>query len=125
MIWVGRSWFYADVMGGMKIAPGIVAEAVTVDGLFVLDWRRGRRSFDYYSNSAKDYRPVLDQIWDNVPGVRWLGVGWRGGWFKVVILPLWLVPVLTAILPLRWWRLHRSRHQTYGFEVVEPTADQT
>jgi hypothetical protein len=29
--------------------------------------------------------------------------------WKIIVLPLWLLPILTAILPVRWWLIRRRR----------------
>ena len=100
------------------------AAAATVDGQLLLLWAPGPKSFefgyDYDGESARSFRPGLDQIWAGVRGIRWLAIGWGtsriGLNATIVILPLWLVPILAAIPPVRWWRARR-REGGRGFAV--------
>ncbi|HEV2295479.1 MAG TPA: hypothetical protein VGR35_16640 [Tepidisphaeraceae bacterium] len=56
-------------------------------------------------------------FWGGMRGSRWLGIGWGGvSEQKLLILPLWLLPLLTAIAPVRWL-LKRRRERGRGFAV--------
>ena len=96
---VGRSMFAEDVMTLYSAR----LEAATINGQIVV-------KEDRYPWAFPD--PVLSGMEE-----AWLGIGWgtcaRG---KYVILPLWLLPLLTAIPPVRWWRARR-REGGRGFAV--------
>jgi hypothetical protein len=57
-------------------------------------------SFDTYD--AAKVRPAADTVWPNMTGIRPLGIGWNmtGTQDERLILPLWLLPLLTAIPPV-------------------------
>ncbi|HEV2296468.1 MAG TPA: hypothetical protein VGR35_21670 [Tepidisphaeraceae bacterium] len=116
---VVRSTVRGDMLE-LRLSSTTTVGAVTLDGQALL-WR-GRyssnpRSF-YNSQDAASLRPRQDEIWDAVSGIPWLGVGWGiAAPHYVVILPLWLLPLLTAIAPVRWWRRRRGERGR-GFGVV-------
>src|SRR5688500_18404303 len=68
-----------------------------------------RFPFQYFSRSAREVRPQLDRLWrSEARGIRPLGLGWgTANSLTYLILPLWLLPLLTAIPPVRWWRARR------------------
>ncbi len=82
----------------------------------------GGNSFSHHSRGVrKKDRAEQDRMWRNFSGVRWV-ICWGayGRWerFRFVILPLWLVPLLAAILPVRWGRTRR-RDGGRGFPVAQ------
>ena len=117
---VGRSLFQADEFfvplgqeGGLWMG--------TLDGQLMLGSDPSTFNFEHLSFPAWEGRRELDDSWRELTGIRWIGIGWgklRDRAF--LILPLWLVPLLTAIPPVRWWRARR-RNVTRGF-AVERTA---
>jgi hypothetical protein len=125
---VGRSFYRADVM----VAPIWQASEHVVfalDGKVVLT--QVSRTYDRwtcFSVHPSGYRELVESFWRKVAGIRWLGIGWGGtaGWWNILILPLWLVPVVTAVLPVRWWVIRRrARAWRRGFAVevaVESSA---
>jgi hypothetical protein len=107
---VGRSWFRVDMVN----VP-IRLRAVTVDGQLLLMHGPYLRA-SYETGHAAWIRPHVDDVWGDLRGVRWLGVGWGTSGVKVLILPFWLLPLLTAIPPVRWWRARR-RKGGQGFAI--------
>ena len=79
----------------------------------------GPPSFVQFPLDAARLRPAVDNVWRRLRGIRALGVGWNmtGVQDEWLILPLWLLPLLTAIPPARWWRARRRASGT-GFAVV-------
>ena len=74
-----------------------------------------------FAHYVQDAAASNSSYWRTLSGMPWLGIAWNGrAGPNAMILPLWLVPLLTAILPVRWWRAHR-RGGARGFEV-EPAA---
>src|SRR5262245_32799279 len=114
LVLVARSVFRVDVIealtSGYPYAGGGMA---TVNGQCWLVWHFGSRPLDnryhlnYQTERTPAIRPRLDQLWSQAWGVRWLGVGAGTSPQRVLILPLWLVPIVTAILPLKRWRRRR------------------
>ena len=73
--------------------------------------------FSHQTASAAQLRLGQGQSWREMARVRWLSIGWYiTGGPKMVVLPLWLLPLLTAIAPVRWWRA-RQRRGGRGFPV--------
>jgi hypothetical protein len=107
---VGRSFFWLDsvvVPTGQNNSCGVQ----TMDGQLVLMHVRYRLDLHYSSTRTAEERPVYDEMWQRLTGIRWLGMGWeRSRPFsgrKTLILPLWVVPIVTAIPPVWWWRVRR------------------
>src|SRR5688500_6676803 len=117
-LWVVRSYFRAD-QAGISIGQGRLWLSV-IDAQIVAGWDPSAvlpPSVD--SLDAARLRPVLDAVWRRLRGIRALGVGWSmtGVQDEWGVLPLWLIPLLTAIPPVRWWRARR-RASGAGFAVV-------
>jgi hypothetical protein len=73
--------------------------------------------FSYQISSAAQFRLGRGQSWREMAGVHWLGIGWyTTPGPKIFLLPVWLLPLLTAIPPLRWYRARR-RQGGRGFAV--------
>jgi hypothetical protein len=112
---VGRSFFRVDVVR-VPASPGSVG-ATAFDAKLIL-WESpipGDRR--YFTEDVTEYRSAVAKVWNDITGIHWLAVGWGssiGG--NYLILPLWLVPIVTAILPVRWW-MRRRREGRRGFEV--------
>jgi hypothetical protein len=112
---VVRSFSVADwvhVPTGQRSACG----AGSVNGILMLSYIPSARFhghpvdraesplIEYAQEHAATMRPWSAELWEELIGVRWFGIGWgntRGAY--ILILPLWLVPLLTAVLPVRWW----------------------
>jgi hypothetical protein len=119
---VVRSFFRLDgVWAQVRREHGI--KAVTLDGrlwLSVEPYPLGYTA--YFVDEAAANREFYDWMWGELSGVRWLGIGWgnassaRGDYYTVV-LPLWLVPIVTAVLPVRWWVIRRRSGGGRGFSV--------
>jgi hypothetical protein len=122
---VVRSFFRLDAVV-IPVGESVVG-AFTIDARLCL-WKRahpGRDFFFYpYPRSAFiNYGTYRD--WDAAKRARWLNLGWNFTTIeKNVFLPLWLVPIVSAILPVRWWRRHRSHSRTRAFAVVDAPAEQ-
>jgi hypothetical protein len=112
---VGRSVFRSDQLA-VPIGQNNTFWAATIDGQLVL-WHVSGYLLEYFSTSTAEERPDVDNLWKGLTGIRWLGIGWGSpfGW-KVVVLPLWVVPIVTAVLPVWWWRVRR-RAGGRGFAV--------
>jgi hypothetical protein len=116
---VGRSFFRSDFV---RVPVGNENEcgAGTSPGQLVI-WHDPVPSYlRYDSADPATTRKDLDEIWPELTGIRWIG-GWGrydfgAGIEDVVILPLWLLPLLTAIAPVRWYRARR-REGGRGFAV--------
>jgi hypothetical protein len=123
---VGRSWFRVDLVG-TPLGQGH-GGAYTLDGrLFLWQSRRVPEFFHYYhSESAERLRYGLSTSWREIARVPWLSLGWHNGEPRCLVLPLWLLPLLTAIPPVRWWRARR-REGGRGFAVdgVAPRGGMT
>jgi hypothetical protein len=77
-----------------------------------------RYQLAHRNSSAAQLRPRANLD----PHVPWLNIGWHiMSGYQVVILPLWLLPLLTAIAPVRWWR-RRRREAGRGFPVAAATV---
>jgi hypothetical protein len=112
LLLVGRSFFRSDEVH-LPVARDIAYAyvAFTLDGQLVVLQEPGFYMRHYGTERAVDQRRHLDGIWQSITGIRALGVGW-GSWgndWRNLIFPLWLLPIVTAILPVRWWRLRRRR----------------
>jgi hypothetical protein len=79
---------------------------------------------EYRSFSAADARSELADSRQSMSGLPRLGIGWgtRGSSLRIVLLPLWLLPLLTAIPPVLWWRRRRRAGGGRGFEVLPPAG---
>ena len=114
---VGRSWLRADSVY-VPIGQASVGVAITVDGTVMLLHATSFRAFGFGYASE-----TYDGLWQRLTGIRWLGFGWGSlpVGITVLVLPLWLLPLLTAIPPVRWYRARR-REGGRGF-AVEGAAD--
>jgi hypothetical protein len=125
---VVRSFFRVDVVEAITNGyPSAFAGVATVNGQFCLASSPAipldqSYQWNYEVERAATIRPRLDEYWSNMWGVRWVGIGCGTSPYRILVLPLWIVPILTAIPPARWWRLHRLR--TRGFAVLEAPAEQ-
>jgi hypothetical protein len=124
-----RSCFRTDQAGAF-IGRGRLW-LVTVDAQLAVVWDPSAApplatlSPSFESHDAAKLRPVLDTVWPRMTGIRALGIGWnvRESMDERLILPLWLVPLLSAILPIRWWQA-RQRDGRRGF-IVETVTHAT
>ena len=122
---VGRSFFRVDALTvpmGQQNSGG----ASTVNGTLMLSHGPLPQQFRFWSPPIAASREVHDVIWRRLGGVRWLGIGWGSIGYpphsqQFIILPLWLLPLLTAIGPVRWWR-KRRRGGGRGFSVDAAAA---
>jgi hypothetical protein len=92
----------------------------TMDGRMTLEFIPAYRSWGYASARTGEVRPLINRSFgQHMTGIRWLGIGWgttiEG--ISFVLLPLWLVPVVTAVLPVRWWVIRRRAGGGRGFAV--------
>ena len=120
---VGRSFFRTD-QAGISIGPGRLWLGA-IDAQLVVAWDPSAvLPASFISRNASDMRPALDALWGGLSGVRPLGVGWNltGAIDERAVLPLWLVPLLAAVAPVRWWR-KRRRYAGRGFVVERSHAD--
>ena len=79
--------------------------------------------FDEYAGAAGGYGAALAGI-GSIGDVyhHFLGFAYTGGsagrlgWFRIIAIPYWFIVLVTAIVPVRWWRRHRRRRrwQTQG-----------
>jgi hypothetical protein len=120
---VGRSFFRADeahVPIGLHNKLGVA----TVDGKLTLWHGKYSSEWSYSSGSVAIARRAYDNWSQTASGVPSVGIGWQApSGRQYLVLPLWLLPLLSAILPLRWWR--RRRSHTRGFPVVDAPVEQT
>jgi hypothetical protein len=131
LILVGRTFFRADRVI-IKTGQG-VSWAEALDGQLLLeDYRYNYPTppLAFTAYDATSRRRMLRARWvgGEIKGVRWIGFGFdvtSNPAMKVLVLPLWPVPILTAILPIKWWRQRRFRSELGGFAVVESPAEQT
>ena len=123
LILVARSCFRADQAGFAAGRARLWFSAI--DAQLIVAWDPSAvfpasfvvpALFDSYD--AARLRPAFDTVWPRMTGIRALGIGWNlsAAMDERAILPLWLVPLLTAILPVRWWRARR-RDAGRGFSV--------
>ena len=122
-LWVVRSRFRVD-QAGLTIGQGRLWLTV-IDAQVIVAWDSSALlppSFDSFD--AARLRPAADSVWPRMRGIRALGIGWNttGAMDERLILPLWLLALLTAIPPVRWWRARR-RASGAGFEVLAAPAD--
>ena len=113
---VGRSFFRVDRLT-FPVADESNGWAATVSGyvLAVFNDRPPRGAFKYDTFGVDVFYHVRDWFEDR-SGVPWL-VAWdTRGWAVMLVLPLWLLPLLTAIPPVRWYRARR-RERGRGFAV--------
>jgi hypothetical protein len=114
---VGRSFWWADIL---RVPTGEASGWVlgTVDARLEVSYVEFPLKLEYLSVRSIFIVANQDQYWKQLTGVRWLRLGWGSpvGVVTVLILPLWLAPILTAILPVRWW-VRRRREGGRGFEV--------
>ncbi|HEV2295258.1 MAG TPA: hypothetical protein VGR35_15505 [Tepidisphaeraceae bacterium] len=115
-MWVGRSMFVADIVGlPVEKNNGCLGVTIHAQMWLVLDW--STREFFYSSRRAAELGADEEEIWSAAWGIQWLGLGWGSiGKQTFLILPLWLLPLLTAIAPVWWWR-KRRRDGGRGFPV--------
>ena len=117
---VVRSFFRADIVD-LPLGSDIGAGVATIDGKVLIVLIEGPPRFSYETHRTQpssELRVFLAGLIDH--GISWLGIGWGDVWADCVLLPLWLVPLLTAIAPLRWW-IRRHRRSARGFPVIQPT----
>jgi len=123
LLLVVRSVFRADVIEATTNGyPYASAGMATVNGQFWLLWSPvlpfdRPYTWRYDVERAATVRPRLNQHWSKVWGIRWVGIGCGMSPYRILILPLWILPVLTAIPPARWW--HMRRRATRGFPINE------
>jgi len=110
---VGRSFFLSDVLE-VSVWKSRGCRAVAIGGILVLDDMPYSPGLRYRTRSAARIGKQHDALWRSSEGIRWLSLGWRAG--EWLILPLWLLSLLTAIPPVRWWRARR-RGGGRGFAV--------
>jgi hypothetical protein len=122
LLLVGRSFFVGDVVR-VPFETYRSCGAASVQGqLIVFRTGWGPHQFAYFRDSTSELGDDLDQTWNGATGIRQLGIGWRNSdHVLVLILPLWLLPIVTAILPVWWW-VRRRRAGRRGFEVVGEAA---
>jgi hypothetical protein len=125
LLLVGRSVVRHDSVG-MPLGQNYVT-AFSIDAqLWLQFWLayvpfREAYELNYDSGSAADVRPALADRRQVMSGLPWLGLGWGSdGWGKYLLLPLWLLPLVTAIPPVLWWRRRRRAGGGRGFEVLPP-----
>lgn len=124
--WMARSCFRSD-QAGLSVGQGRLW-LTTIDAKLVIAWDPSAilpPSFDTYDTAS--LRLALDTVWSNMSGIRALGIGWNmtGSQDERLILPLWLLPLLTAIPSVQWWRRARARQAVRGFSVEQPAARQS
>jgi hypothetical protein len=113
---VGRSFFWADQVR-VPMGQQNTYYARTVDGQLLVMHISARSELQYSSTSTAEERPTIAATWRAMTRIRWLGIGWITHLgTTVVIVPLWPVPIVTAVLPVWWWRVRR-RAGGRGFEV--------
>ena len=125
LLLVGRSFFKGDQLWsplGQKSSGWVQ----TSDGyLFVVYIPQNTGEGFQYLPVEPDGLRALGESWGNYRGVPWV-IAWDdGAWSwgqRLVILPLWLVPVLTAIPLVRWWWRARRRRGARGFAVAPSAA---
>ncbi|HEV2293203.1 MAG TPA: hypothetical protein VGR35_05065 [Tepidisphaeraceae bacterium] len=120
---VGRSFWRVDTVTVPvgRTTQGAIAAA---EGQLWLIGVRARTSFSYEElEYTPSLRSEIGSIWGELHGIRWLGSGYgRYGGTTYLILPLWLLPLLTAIPPVWWWR-KRRRDGGRGFAVQAVLAE--
>ncbi len=118
LLLVGRSFFLADTATVRIATTGAGAAVFTGDGHLGLACGPFARNFGHHSRSVSGWRQAYQATWTGVSGIKWLGIGWvMGPRGALLILPLWLLPLLTTIPPVRWWRARR-RGVGRGFAVM-------
>ncbi len=124
---VGRSffcgyqvWTQGQIQASVAVIDGLLINSTYVSDVGVTSWG-GSMAID-----AAALRPKTSAMLRRISLVPWLGLGFNfaGGSGAVgspsiteVILPLWLLPLLTAIAPVRGWR-KRRREARRGFPVA-------
>ncbi len=128
---VGRSFYREDQVYSYNAQNHVVAQTA-YGQLFLRHHHPTFASKTPWWSWSVSHRPVvskrdlahLDSLWGNFPGVRWV-ICWGsfGAWERVrfVVLPLWLLPLLTAIAPVVWWR-KRRREAGRGFPIEQAGA---
>ena len=113
---VGRSLFRYDAVV-IPMDPDTSLGVGAIDATVIVWLGLGTGRVVRFSLSIGNSRAGFDTVWQTLTGIRWLGIGWGiyGGHF-ILILPLWLVPIVTAVAPARWWRARR-RGAGRGFPV--------
>ena len=124
LLLLGRSWFRSDQVG-VSIGQGRLWLTV-IEAQIIVAWDPSAvlpPSFESYD--AARMRPARDWVWRrSLTGIRALGVGWNltGSQDERLILPLWLLPLLTAIAPVRW--LLRRNNAGRGFPIAGTTESE-
>jgi len=122
LLLVGRSFFRCDSLS-ISAVKETVSSVGTIDGqLWLLHGPAYRFTF-YSSQPVAAVRAGVSMTWGYLRGFPRLGIGW-GSMFewKYLILPLWLLPVLTAIPPARWWRARRRGGRGFPVESAAPAG---
>jgi hypothetical protein len=115
LLLVGRSFVRVDVVGG-PLGQSSSGGITSIEGELVLWYDVYHQPFGYFSATPGELRHIQYLLWADIQGIRWLSVGWGvSGGERVLVLPLWLMPIVTAILPVRWW-VRRRREGRRGFE---------
>jgi hypothetical protein len=122
LLWVGRSVVLCDWVD-VPLGQSCSVVARSIDAQLWLGYAPFPVDLNYGSDSAADARPAFATVRQDLSGLPWLGIGWRidGPW-KYLVLPLWLLPLVTAILPVRWFLRRRRPGEGRGFEVLPPAG---
>ena len=113
---VGRSLVVTDAVT-LPYWPDRQSTIVLVDGTLVVTHISRDGRFEYGTGRARVMRRHLVPYRQKAAGIPWMGFGWgRMDRERYLFLPLWLLPLLTAIPPVRWWRARR-REGGRGFAV--------
>jgi hypothetical protein len=122
---VGRSVFRYEMV--VLPLPRDIHFGIGVIDVKLMLWHgRGSGTFVHKNVSSASARPGFHLLWQALTGIRWLGVGWgTRAPNAFLILPLWPLPLLTAIAPVRWWRRRSSSYGARGFAVVDAAVEQT
>ncbi|HEV2293867.1 MAG TPA: hypothetical protein VGR35_08415 [Tepidisphaeraceae bacterium] len=115
-MWVGRSFVRIDY-ATIPIDKRSFARAVQADGYVFVARFRGTGDWDYHSGHTRVWiREQFRHKLRGEKGIPWVMVWGGSSGQKYLILPLWLLPLLTAIGPVWWWR-KRRREAGRGFAV--------
>ena len=122
LLLLGWSLFRYETLT-LPIGPDTSVGIGAIDAQLLLWHGRGSGGLHRYSLSADSARPGLDLLWRALKGIRGLHIGWGSyAMHRVLVVPLWLIPVLTAVVPVRWWRAHRAR-RARGFPLEAAPAE--
>jgi hypothetical protein len=119
---VGRSFVRMDVVH-VPIGKSSSAEVQTIDGRFraIYPTKIQRRLFRHFTYETAQYRRHVAGWAEKSSGLPKVGIAWArsASGAAIILLPLWLLALLTAILPLRWLLLGWARRRGgRGFAVV-------